>query len=338
MASWSGPQLPKIKAPSLEGIEVDVLAPRLPEAKDLIRRLEKHLHDKASRREREVGEQTAGSDDIEVDLLVFADGVPIASGVQRSLRCWLQQLDYLPGLTEELVGMQVGSAKMVALDMPADSWLDELAAKSLSVYVELKKAWQVEPCEVEDEARLQAAGLGDSLKAALELMADEIDSEQGEELMLVATQTVLAAVAARVTEEVDDELVDIELKAIWNKGPGELLAQPDFDPRLSQVGLQGFLANPSLRSQARERLKINLAMAALIEEENLTPSEEVMDTLIESAATLIGLGADKVRQSLATNKLYATEAVTSALYLTAVGFIMARAKVNVIDEEEPVPA
>lgn len=324
-------QLPTVDAPSLDDLRVEVMAPAPPSADELIERLHRRLREKASRREREAGEPIAAGDEVECDLITLVDGQVVPGGVMGSARLEVREFLHLPGLLEELLSMTTFSARTFELTLPADYPVPSVAGRTATVFVEARRVFQVEPVLLDDVTSLQAAGLGDSLDEAMETVAAEIDAEQGEELLVLATQTVLDALARRVEEQVPAAAIDEELRQSWLRGEGAVLSTKSLPPELIRHAEARFIEHPTHRAEAEQRIKVGLALGALVEKEGLAPSAETMTMLLETAAEQSQITVEQAKAALKGEPAYALQAGNTALYLNAVEFVMSRARVEVLD-------
>jgi trigger factor len=327
--------LPQIEAPSLDDLRVQLASPSPPTAEELIERLHQRLRQCASRRQRDPGEPIEMGDEVECDLITLVEGRPIPGGIHSLAHLEVREFLHLPGLLEQLLSMTTFSAKTFELVLPQDYPVPWAAGRTATIFVEARRVFQIAPTDLEDSAALRAAGLGDNLEQAMEAIAAEIDAEQGEELLVDATQTVLQALAGRVSAEVPPAAVDEELRQIWQKSEGAVLSGKNLSADLLANAQAAFLRDPFNRQQAEQRIKAGLALGALVEKEGLSPSAETMTMLLKSAAEQTGVPLEQAKASLKSEPLSAQQAGQTALYLNAVEFVMSRALVDVLDPPEP---
>lgn len=325
-------KLPRIELPSLEGLKVQVLGPKPPTADELIERLHQRLRADAPRRERKPGEAIQLGDEVECDIVTVADGRVVSGGVKQGARVEMREFVHLPGFVEELLKIPTFTAGTFELTLPEDYPAADLAGKKATFYVETRRVFEVEQPELDDSAALKAAGLGEDIDEAMEAIAAEIDEEQGSELLVLASQSVLDAVASRVSEEVPAAAVDEELRQLWQQTEALVLQGRDFSKELVDHSLNRFLDDPELRAQAAHRIKIGLVLGALISEQNLAPSPEVLKELLEAAAEGVGISSEEAREAVASDPMQAQTVAFSGLYQTAVEYLMSRAEVEVLDD------
>lgn len=303
--------------------------PTPPDADDLIRRLYERLRRQAPRTERRQGEALQAGDEIECDLLTVLNGRVLAGSSQRGARLELRPFLYLPGFYEGLLQIPVFSAGTVNVKLPDNYPVSACAGREASMYVEVRRAWAVEMPELNEAAALEAAGLGSDLDEALQMIAREIDVEQGEELLQIATQGVLDKIA-EATEVPDlEKVVDQELQRYWRESDGAFLVEKGFDDSFLSRAQADFLSDPAMRDQMRRRIRIHVGLGALIEKEKLVPSADCVETLMELAGEATGLSPEQVKQELQRDRGAAHDLVFTGLYLTAVEHAVARARFEI---------
>lgn len=323
--------LPTIEAPSLERLEVTVTAPPLATAEELIEQLHETLRETAPRQRLGPDEGLQLGDEVDCDIVMEFDGEIWPAGAQRLPRLEMRPIVDMPGLIEAMVGMTPHSENAVELDLASDYPVPALAGRRATIHVKVREAHRVDMPPLEEPSALQSADLGSDIEEAMATIAARLDGEQGEELLVQATEAVLDQLAARVQVEIPDQAVDEELALGWAKGPGALLDQ-SFPTSQVEAARESYLESIVVRADAVRRIKINLALAALIEQEGLEPSAEVMTELLGNAALPLNMSLVQLKRALAAEPDEARRAAESALYLTAVRFVVAQAKITVLDD------
>jgi trigger factor len=314
---------------------VQVFSPPSPTADVLIEHLHQKLRALAPRRERKPGEPIELGDEVECDIVTLVAGVVVPGSVKRGALLEMREFTHLPGFIEQLLQMATFTARSFELDLPDDYPVEGLRGKTATFYVEARSVFQVDRPPLEDPEALARAGLGQDIEQALEAVAAEIDEEQGQQLLVEAAQAVLDTVAGRVDDEVvPDAAIDEELRQLWQMTDAPVLEDREFSGEFVEQALNDFLDDSSLRAQAVHRIKVGLVLAALVREQNLAPSEEVMNTLLQAAADGVGVSFEEAKESLVQEPLEAQKAAHSALYQTAVEYLMARAEVEVLELED----
>ncbi len=312
---WAVGALPRVQAPSLQDLQVSIEAPPGPTAQELIDRLRSRLRTRAPRSARDDHEAIEAGDQVVCDVIALRAGKVVAGGVHPGLAIDILPGHDLEGLALALMGHSAGDRVMV------DSTTD------LRWIVDVREVWQVERWELDDEQALASAGLGNNLEEAMDQLASEIDLEQGEALMISATRAVLEELGRRVSVSLPSWAIDEELARCWEKTQEPLLLDMGIPDGLCERSLQDFMTDPQLRLQAKDRLRVNLGLAAVARENQLTPNESAISDWLEPLAQQLEvkpsefLGDERAR----------TAAADLALHLKVVEWVMARARVEVVD-------
>lgn len=323
-------KLPAVTAPPLNDLKVQLEAPPEATAEDLIERLHLRLRESAPQREKEAGEPIEEGDLVECDIITVAGGEVVPGSVKQAARLEMRDFLHLPGFLQEMLQMTTFSARTFELTLPDDYPLPHLAGQNASFFVEARRVFQVERPELDDTEALASAGLGNSVEDAMAILAAEIDGEQGDQLLIEATQLVLDALAQRVEATIPSAAIDEELRQTWQKTEGRVLHGRPFPPEMVAQAEEDFLRSPELRAEAEGRIKLGLALGALIEQENLKPTNETMEDLLEMASEGAEITLEELKTSLGQDPMAALEFGHCALYQRAVEFVMSRATVEVL--------
>lgn len=323
--------LPKVTVPSLDRLEVRVESPRPPSADELIERLYERLRSTALRRERGASEPIGLGDDVVCDLVVTVDGEVVPGGIRAQTTLEMRDYPLLPGLVEGLLGMRKGERKRLTVTLPQSYPVVLLAGREAELFVAVHRVQDVSQPSMEDPVALNASGLGGNLSEAMRLLTAEIDEEQGADLLVRATKAVLAEFGRRVRAEIEEELIDSELLRVWEEGYESALWETGFDEKAIDEAWLGYVNDPKLRDEVELRLKTDAGLKALVEREELLPNPKDMESLLEGAASALGLDVETARRTLHQEDDITTDLVRSATHLQAVEFLMARAVFHVVE-------
>jgi len=310
---------------------ISLQSPPSPDADTLVRRLHERLRTAAARRERSPGECLEAGDDIQCDLLTVVEGRILPGSAQKATLLELRPFVHLPGLYEGILRIPVFSAATVPLTLPPDYPVAGYAGASAHLYVEVRRAWAVDMPALDDTQALKNAGLGSSPEEAMQRLADDLEAELADELLLEATQSVLDRVAAETTVEGLAEKVDAELLRQWQRGDGDFLAEKGFSSEIQASARADFLADPGLRAQAERQIRIHAGLGARIERQQLQVAPDCADDLLQQVADSMGLELSHLKKALADDPVAAREVAYTALYLTAVRQAVAEARFEVVD-------
>lgn len=323
--------LPSVRVPSLAGLRVTVQGPAPPTPDELIERLYERLRESAPRRLRSDSEPAQLGDDVVCDLVVTVDGNLVPGGVRPRTTLELRDYALLPGLVDAVIGLTPSSRRNVELDLPKEYPAKEYAGRRADVFLALHEVYEVQQPEMDDPEALKRAGLGGSIQDAMRVVAQEIDEEQGEQLLITATQAVLTEFGGRVKVDLPDELIDSELLRVWEESYEETLLRSGFDDEQIDNAWFDYADDPVLRDEAILRLKTDAGLRAVAEEQQLLPDLERIERLLESTAETVGVERAVVSQVVQEREDLSKLVINSSVHLRAVEYVMAQAQVEVLD-------
>ncbi|KFE71273.1 hypothetical protein [Hyalangium minutum] len=321
-------KLPRAKAPSLEGLEVTVPAPKDFTAEQVQQRFLELARPLANERYRYPNEPVAWKDEVLLSIVGFSNGRLVPFSARKEV--WLPLLPepQLPGLYEALVGHTPNKTVAVDVTLPADYPVETLRNMPARFMVQIHAARQVTYPDLESPEFLQALGRGATLAEAMRSVYQQMEQETVQQLGLLAQQRVLDEVAARTEVKVPPELIDREIIARWNASEGITVRELELSPEQQQESLQTWLRDARTRAEVENRLRIGLALAAIRERDGLTLTPERVEALLREHAAAAGVTMEELAQSLRAEPQQMARIDQVAWHLLVVEHVMSRAQVR----------
>ena len=305
-----------------------VVSPSAPTADELIEQLYERLRASAPRRERGKGEVLELGDDVICDLAVTVDGHLIPGGVRAWTNLELREYPLLPGLVEALIGSSPQTEVQTRITLPADYPAEQFAGREAELSVFVHQAFEIAQPDMEDAAALGKAGLGSGINEAMQILADELDEEKGQQLLLKATQEVLAEFGRRVRVEISEELIDSELQRVWEESFEDALARMGFEDGQIDDAWYDYAEDPALREEVATRLKTDYDRNdELVSETDLKD----IDEFLAGTAEAVGVSRESASQWIREQEELSRTVINSSIHRQAIEYVMARAKINVLD-------
>jgi trigger factor len=320
-------KLPKVKAPSLDNLQVTVPQDSDITREELLMRFHELVRANSPTRERAPGEPVQMGDTVVLDTLGYAQGRLIPFSAKSGLEMEMAPSDLLPGLPEGLVGTAVGGGQEVQVTLPDTYPVEHLRGVHATFLVDVVSAREVTVPDAESDAFVRKLGRGTTLEAVMESLADEIANERADDMWLEAQERVLDELVLRTEVPLTVEMVDEEIRQAWSATEARLLAQKDFAPDELQESLDGWLDDPTTRLEAERRLRIAFALRAIIERDHLQLTPDKMDEVLQEAVVPYGLSLEEARRALA-HPATAEGVRNAALQVVAVRHVMGKAQVR----------
>ena len=166
-------------------------------------------------------------DRAEVDFVIKLSGVTIANGESQNHPLVLGKDSFVPGFAEQIVGLKVNDKKDFTLDIPEDFYQKNIAGKTVTISLVLKKLESLS-IPVLDDAFAQSlgqfkdlAGLKNNIQAGLEL---EKSNQEKERVRLA----ILAGIAKKNSFDCPAVLIERRLDRMLT----------EFDHNLHERGLE----------------------------------------------------------------------------------------------------
>lgn len=318
-------ELPSVDAPPLSALRVQLTRPPAVTADEVGARFHRLLRERAQKKDRPSGTPVELGDEVQVDIVGYADKVLIPGSVRVGAWMDLEPMPHLPGFAETVAGTRVGDACALDMELPEDYPVPTLAGKQARFLVEVRAAREVLAPDPEDAAALKALGLGDSLQAAMDKVTELVDEERAALESLRFQDAVLDTLSEHTQVELPPALVDEEIRLRWAAHEQPLLKEKGFHPDEQQEALQAWQHSAQVRADAERRLRVSLALEAVGRREGweLSP-EELHESLRELAAEL-GLDVREAAQVVEKDPALAERLTRTARHLMLVSRLVAAA-------------
>jgi trigger factor len=321
-------KLPQVKAPSLEGLEVTVPAPKDFTAKEVQERFLELARPLANERYRYPNEPVAWRDEVLLSIVGISNGRIVPFSARKEVWLPLEPEPLLPGLYESLVGHVPNETVAVDLILPPEYPVESLRNQPARFMVQIHAAREVKYPELESPEFLQAFGRGSTLAEVMRSVYQQMEQETVQRLGLLAQQKVLDEVAARTEVKIPAALVDREILENWSASEGVTVRELGFSPEQQQESLHSWFQDPRTRAEVETRVRIGLALRAIREREGLQLTPERVEALLREHAAAAGVTMEQLAESLKAEPQQMARIDQMAWHLLVVEHVMSRAQVR----------
>jgi trigger factor len=199
-----------------------------------------------------------------------------------------------PGFDEHLRGLETGARKSFTIHYPDDYAVKEMAGTSVEYSVTVKDLRKRVLPALDDEFA-KDVGEFDTLQALRDRVSADLQREAEAEADRTLRGDLLKELAARLTVDIPDSLVERELDRRTEEFARRLMDQ-NIDPRRANIDWDQF--RDSQRDASRESVKSALVLDEIARRENVTVSEEDVEKDVRQYAERSGLSPAAVRARL----------------------------------------
>jgi trigger factor len=236
---------------------------------EVLRKQRKHYHP--------VERSAASGDRVTVDFTGTIDGVEFAGGTSTDFSFTLGEGRMLPDFERGLTGASAGEARTFPVTFPADYQSQEVAGKTASFAVTLKRVEAPHLPEIDAEfARVLGVADGD-----LDKMRSEIKGNAEREVK----KRLGGQIKARVMQALLDTTKLVVPKTLVELEVERLVAGARSDLQARGVKMENVPIDPQLfAEQAKRRVALGLIVADLVKRHDLGAQPSAVRALVEEQA------------------------------------------------------
>lgn len=244
-------------------------------------------------------------DTVVIDFEGFVDGEAFEGGKAENYALELGSNTFIPGFEDQLVGKKPEEETEVTVTFPEDYQAEALAGKDAVFKVTIHEVKRKEVPELDDEF---AKDVDDSVETLAELKQkiretleeQKINHAEEEVERLALEKVVENAEIIDLPEVMITEEVNRSFQSFMNN-----LRQQGITPELYYqiTGTDEEAMKEQLKEDAEKRVRTNLVVSAIVEQEDTEVSQEEIDAKIAELAEEYKLDVQKVRQSLTDDML-----------------------------------
>jgi trigger factor len=237
-------------------------------------------------------------DHVVIDYVGSVDGTEFEGGTGRDQLLELGSGRLIPGFEEQLVGASAGDERTVSVTFPEDYQATELAGKEAQFAVTVSEVKEKRLPEINDDFASEAAGF-DTMAELRDDIGQRLRTIDERSLEREFEDAVIEAAVGEAQVEIPDKLVHARAH--------ELL-----EDTFSMLARQGISKESYLRFSGRDEetlaheaepeaataLKREAVLAAVVEAENIEPTDEQVREALEPSAERQGTTVDKLLERL----------------------------------------
>jgi trigger factor len=223
-------------------------------------------------------------DFVTIDFVGTVDGEPFSGGEGRDQLIDLGAGQLIPGFEDGIIGASAGEERVVDATFPEDYGAAHVAGKAAQFAITVKEVKHKDLPELDDEFASDAAGF-DSLEELRQSIADELLEHDAKQVDIEFRANALDAVVAEAEVDLPEKLVGARAGELLDRMLHSLSHQGITKEHYLQISGQ---TEDELISQARpdaeQALRREAVLAAIIEAEQIEPTEQQLLDALEPAA------------------------------------------------------
>ena len=263
-----------------------------------------------------------------IDFEGFEDGKPFDGGKGENHELVLGSGSFVPGFEDQVIGMKAGEEKDIDITFPED-YTPELAGKAVVFHVKVNEVKFKELPELDDEFAKDVSEF-DTID---ELRADtrkQIEAERQKSVDVAFENALIEKVAADIEADIPEILIEEQCRRFLEEFKSRIAAQGiPYEQYAKMTNMDEAKFMEDGRETAIRQVKMDLAVAKIIEEEKFEATEEEIEAEYKRIADSYGMDVDTVKKFLSE-----TEIKNSVLNGKAIAVVVDNATVEEKQPEE----
>ena len=275
-------------------------------------------------------------DIVNLDYAGSVDGVAFEGGTAEKQTLEIGSGHFIPGFEEQMIGMQIGEEKDLNVKFPDEYHAENLKGKDAVFHVKVNGIQvRVKP-ELDDDFAADVSEFDTFAAYKESIVKDLNDKAKKNADVQLENELVQAAVDASDCD-IPDAMIESEIDMMLREMQMRMAYQGlRYEDYLKYTGQTEDQMRDMYRSEAKNRVKMQLVLEAMVKKEGIEATEEDVDKAVEEEAQRAGKPADEFKASLSDRqKEYLKE---NAAIRKVVDLIVSSAKVEEKDESERVSA
>ena len=275
-------------------------------------------------------------DIVNLDYAGSVDGVAFEGGTANGQTLEIGSGHFIPGFEEQMIGMQIGEEKDLNVKFPDEYHAENLKGKDAVFHVKVNGIQvRVKP-ELDDDFAADVSEF-DTFAAYKENIVKEL-TDRAEKNAATQLENELVQSAVDASDcDIPDAMIEDEIDMMIREMKMRMAYQGlKYEDYLKYTGQSEDQVKEMYRPEAKNRVKMQLVLEAMVKKEAIEPTEEEVEKAVAEEAERSGRPVEEFKKSLSDRQMeYLKE---NAAIRKVVDMIVASAQVEEKDESERVNA
>ncbi|MCI2876019.1 trigger factor [Staphylococcus hominis] len=288
---------PEVKLGDYKGLEVEKQDSELTD-KDLQDAIDHSLGHLADMVVKEDGAVEEG-DTVNIDFDGYVDGEQFEGGQADGYDLEIGSGSFIPGFEDQLVGVKTGEEKEVVVTFPEEYHAEELAGKEATFKTKVNEIKYKEVPELTDEIANELDSDANSVDEYKENLRKRLSEQKAQDAENAEKEEAINKATENTTIDIPQAMVDTELDRMVQEF-GQRIQQQGLDLQtyFQISGQDESQLREQMKDDAEQRVKTNLTLSAIADEENIEVTDEDIDKELEKMSSQFNISVEDIKQTL----------------------------------------
>ena len=237
-------------------------------------------------------------DTVNLDYAGSVDGVAFAGGTAQGQTLTIGSHQFIPGFEEQMVGMQIGEEKDLAVKFPDEYHAEELKGKDAVFHVKVNGIQMTEVPELDDDFAADISEF-DTFKAYKENIVKELTDRINKSNDIAAENALVEKAAENAQIDIPEAMIedqaDYMVREMAMRMSYQGLRMEDY---MKYTGQTMDSLKQMYKPEAEKRVRIELVIEAIRKAEKIEPTEEDIEKAIAEQAEQMGQEVETFKKNL----------------------------------------
>ena len=288
---------PEVKLGDYKGLEIEKQDSELTD-QDLQDEIDHSLGHLADMVVKEDGAVEEG-DTVNIDFDGYVDGEQFEGGQADGYDLEIGSGSFIPGFEDQLVGVKTGEEKDVVVTFPEEYHAEELAGKEATFKTKVNEIKYKEVPELTDEIANELDSDANSVDEYKENLRKRLSEQKAQDAENVEKEEAINKVTENTTIDIPQAMIDTELDRMVQEF-GQRIQQQGLDLQtyFQISGQDESQLREQMKDDAEQRVKTNLTLSAIADEENIKVTDEDIDKELEKMSSQFNISVEDIKQTL----------------------------------------
>ncbi len=241
-------------------------------------------------------------DTVVIDFEGFIGDEPFEGGKGENYSLEIGSGQFIPGFEDQLIGKEADSETDVEVTFPEEYHAEDLAGKEAVFKVKIHEIKEKEVPELDDEFAKDVDDEVETLEELREKKEKELLDQKETAFENKKRETIIEKVTENATIDIPEAMINTELDNMLREFEQNLQMQGMTLENYYQFsGQTEEQLKEQMKEDAEKRVKTNLTLEAIFEEENLEVTQEAIDEELDKIADMYKLEKEQIISMLGGN-------------------------------------
>ncbi|WP_017464983.1 trigger factor [Staphylococcus epidermidis] len=238
-------------------------------------------------------------DTVNIDFSGSVDGEEFDGGQAEGYDLEIGSGSFIPGFEEQIEGMKTGDEKDVVVTFPEEYHAEELAGKEATFKTKVNEIKFKDVPELNDEIANELDSEAESVDEYKENLRKRLSEQKATEAENTEKEEAINKATENASIDIPEAMINTELDRMIQEF-GQRIQQQGLDLQTYyQIsGQNEEQLRDQMKDDAEQRVKTNLTLTAIADEENIEVSDEDIDKELEKMSEQFNISVEDIKSTL----------------------------------------